>query len=192
MRIVLAAVLALVLVASAGAAAQTTRVQVYRPFVNGKLAPGLTIAKTARGSCFSGSSADPRKDAWRCFIGNFIIDPCFSDAAVRSWVACPADGTPFGTRIVRLNLTKPLPRKFGNRGAPGEGNPWALKLPGGKVCTFLTGATFAYHGKRANYGCTKTVFLAGSPNRSKPTWTITLGTGPKSPPQTAVILVAAW
>ena len=91
-----------------------------------------------------------------------------------------------------MNLTKPLPKKLANRGSAGQGNPWAVKLPGGKVCTFLTGATSLYHGKRVNYGCDPKTFLAGSPNRSQATWTITLGTGPKSPPKSAVILVAAW
>jgi hypothetical protein len=190
-RTALAALLALVLVAPAGATSQTTRVTVYRPFALGKPAPGFTIAKTVRGSCFSGSSADQRADAWRCFIGNSINDPCFS-AVGRGYVLCPADGTPFGTRLIRIELTKPLPRGLADHGAPGQGNPWAVRLAGGKVCTFLTGATFAYHGQRVNYGCTSKAFLAGSPNRSRPTWTIVLGTGPNAPPQTAVILVAAW
>jgi hypothetical protein len=191
MRVFAVALASLVVATAAGAAAQTTRVTIYRPFAAGKLAPGLVVSKTVKGSCFSGSSADPRSDAWRCFIGNFINDPCFSSPGL-SWVACPENGTPFGKRVVKLTLTKPLPKGFGNHGSAGQGNPWALKLAGGRVCTFLTGATSAYHGKRVNYGCTPTVFLAGSPNRSKPTWTIVLGTGPKSAPQTAVILVAAW
>ena len=35
-------------------------------------------------------------------------------------------------------------------------------------------------------------FLAGSPNRSGPTWTITLGTSPKGPAKQAVIIQAGW
>jgi hypothetical protein len=150
------------------------------------------VTKTARGYCFSGSSADSRRDAWRCFIGNFINDPCFSDADAHGWVACPANGTPFGTGVIRLTLTKPLPKSYANRGSPGQGNPWAVRIAGGRVCTFLTGATFAFHGKRANYGCTRTIFLAGSPDRSHPTWTITLGTAPRAAPRTVRILAAAW
>jgi hypothetical protein len=107
-------------------------------------------------------------------------------------VACPVGGTPFGTGVIRLALSRALPKSLGNHGAPGQGNPWTIKLAGGRICTFLTGATFAYHGQRVNYGCTKTAFLAGSPKRSGPTWTIVLGTGPKSKPRTVAILVAAW
>lgn len=193
MRLAAAAIVALALAASAGARTDTTRIQLYRPVVDGAVAPGFTVAKTARGKCFSGSSADARSDAWRCFVGaNEIADPCFSATPPRSWVVCPLNGSPFSTRLVKLSLTAPLPKAMANHGSAGGGNPWAIKLAGGQVCTFLTGATFAYHGKRANYGCTRTIFLAGSPDRTHATWTITLGTGPRSQPRTAVILTAVW
>jgi hypothetical protein len=191
-RVVAAVALSLIFAATAGAAAQQTRVTIFRPFQNGKVAPSLHVTKTVKGQCFSGSSADPRSDAWRCSAGSVIADPCFSDPKVPSWVLCPGDGSPFGTGVVRLALSRALPKSLGNHGSPGEGNPWAVKLAGGRVCTFLTGATFAYHGERVNYGCTVKVFLAGSPDRSQATWTITLGTGSKSKPQRAQILVASW
>ena len=192
MRLGVVALAALVLAASAGGATQTTRVTVYRAFSDGKVAPGLTVVRTLKGECFAGSIADPRRDAWRCIIGNAVNDPCFSDPAVASWVLCPADGTPFGTKVLRLSLAKALPKSLGNHGSAGQGNPWAIKLPGGRVCTFLTGATFPFHGKRVNYGCDRSTFLAGSPDRSGPTWTITLGTAPKAPARTVPIAVAAW
>lgn len=190
MRAAFAALALLVLAASAGASTQTTRVTIYRPFAGGRLAPSYTVTGAARGYCWTGSIADERSDAWRCLVGNVIHDPCFSDPAVRTWVAC-AD-TPFARRVLRLNLTKPLPRKQANRGSAGHGQPWALKLPGGTVCTAFTGATWLYHGLGASYGCTDKAFLAGAPNRSKPTWTIVLGTSQKAPPRTAVILEAVW
>ena len=193
MRAATVAVVALLLAAAAGARSETTRILLYRPIVGGKLAPGFTVARTAKGKCFSGSSADARSDAWRCFIGaNLIADPCFAPTPARGWVVCPADGSPFGSKVVKLTLTEPLPKAFANHGTAGGGNPWAIKLAGGKVCTFLTGATFLYHGKRVDYGCTPKIFLAGSPVRSSPTWTITMGTGRRSKPRSAVILVAAW
>jgi hypothetical protein len=191
-RLALAVACSLILAAAAAATAQRTQVTIFRPFAAGKVSPGLHVTKTVKGQCFSGSSADPRRDAWRCSAGNLISDPCFSDPKVPSWVLCPVDGSPFGTGLVRLALSRALPRSLGNRGSPGQGNPWAVKLADGLVCTFLTGATFAYYGKRVSYGCTPKVFLAGSPDRSQPTWTITLGTGPKSKPQTARIVTAVW
>jgi hypothetical protein len=191
-RLVVAAALSLTLAAAAGATAQATQVTVFRPFVAGKVSPRLHVTTTVKGQCFAGSSADPRSDAWRCSIGNLIADPCFSDPKVVSWVLCPAHGSPFDTGVIRLALSRALPKSLGNHGSPGQGNPWAVRLAGGEVCTFLTGATFAFHGKRVNYGCTLKIFLVGSPNRSTATWTITLGTAPKSKPKTAEILVASW
>lgn len=192
MRVAVGVVLSLIVAASAAGAAEKTRVTFYRPFAQGKLSPGLYVTKTVKGQCFSGSSADPRSDAWRCSAANAIADPCFSDPKVPSWVLCPADGTPFAVGVVRLALSRALPKSLGNHGSAGEGNPWAIKLADGRVCTFLTGVTFAYHGDRVNYGCAPKVFLAGSPDRSQATWTITLGTGPKSKARTARILVASW
>jgi hypothetical protein len=188
----LVALAGLILAASAGAVSERTTVSVYRPFSGAGVAPGLQIVRTAKGDCFAGSLADPRRDAWRCEIGNAISDPCFSSAAVVSWVLCPADGTPFGKKLVRLALSKALPKTLGNDGSAGQGNPWTVKLVNGKVCTFLTGATFSFRGQRVNYGCDRKTFLAGSPDRSRPTWTITLGTSPKSVPRPASIAVAAW
>jgi hypothetical protein len=189
----LAAIAGLMATASSGAAAPAppTKLTVYRPYLHGDVAPRLTVVRTAKGECFTGSLADPRRDAWRCDIGNEVADPCFSDRAVLSWVLCPEDG-PFGTNVVRLALSKALPRGLANKELPGQGYPWAVKLADGKLCTFLTGATYIYHGRRVNYGCDRRMFLAGTPNRSTATWTITLGTGVRSHPRTVPIAVAAW
>ncbi len=197
MRAVVAAVAiaALVVVAAAGGAATRTKVTVFRAFSGGKVAPRLTIVRTVKGECFSGSIADPRRDAWRCMSGNVISDPCFSDPGVGSWVLCPADGTPFGHEVIRVALSRALPKTLGNHGSPGQGNPWAVKIglgKKGKVCTFLTGATFEFDGRRVNYGCDRKTFLAGSPDRSGPTWTIALGTDRHSKARTVPVLVAAW
>jgi len=190
----LAAIAGLIAAASSGATAPApaTKMTVYRPYVGGDVTPRLTVVRTAKGECFTGSLADPRRDAWRCEIGNEIADPCFSNRTVPSWVLCPEAGTPFGTNVVRLALSKALPTGLANKELPGQGYPWAVKLADGKVCTFLTGATYMYHRRRVNYGCDRTTFLAGTPDRSKATWTITLGTGARSRPRTVPIAIAAW
>jgi hypothetical protein len=128
--------------------------------------------------------------AWRCASGNGIIDPCFSDPAVKGWVACPEDA--FGADVIKLSLTKPLPLELANTGGTGKGNPWAIQLANGMKCSFLGGATFVFAGKRVNYGCTTNLFLAGSPKRSGATWTIIQGSGPKSKPKTVSIAIAVW
>lgn len=190
MRAIVAVVAALALTAAAAAAVAKTKIQVYDPFAGGKLAPGLTLTKALRGSCVAGSSATPRAGAWRCFSGNAVLDPCFAKAGVK-WLACPVT-TPFDKRVARLNLTKPLPAALANKARPGVGHPWTIRLTNGTVCAFLTGATIAFHGERVNYGCDRRTFLAGVPDRTTPTWTITLGTGPRAKPQRAQIAVAIW
>ncbi len=45
---------------------RATTVHVYAPFRRGKLAPGLVVRKRAAGSCWTGSLATGRRDAWRC------------------------------------------------------------------------------------------------------------------------------
>src|SRR5665213_51415 len=39
--------------------------------------PTGAISAHASGYCWEGSAAAPRADAWRCFEGNDILDPCF-------------------------------------------------------------------------------------------------------------------
>src|SRR4051794_37844520 len=64
------------LLASAEPASVATRARVFRPFT----ASGRSRlhTKTRRGECFTGSLATVRRDAWRCIVGNGLIDPCFS------------------------------------------------------------------------------------------------------------------
>ena len=64
---------------------QTTRVTVYRPFVGGRLSPRLRVTKTVKGECFSGSSANPRRDAWRCSAGKLHLRPLFLRPEDFSW-----------------------------------------------------------------------------------------------------------
>jgi hypothetical protein len=154
------------------AAQTTTKVIVVSPFSEaGILARGLRIAKAQPGSCWTGSLVSGRSDAWRCFQGNFIHDPCFAPGYDAAWVAC-AD-YPWNRGLLRLNLTKPLPLSQGNRGSddPTRGDPWGVQLANGNRCVFVNGATGFVAGMRINYFCTRGV-LVGSPRRTSQPWTI--------------------
>ena len=50
----------------------------FHGFENGKIAPGVHVLRTAHGYCWEPSAVESRRYAWRCFKGNFILDPCFS------------------------------------------------------------------------------------------------------------------
>ena len=86
-------------------------------------APSHMKGKAAKGSCWTSSAASSRSDAFRCMIGNSIMDPCFELSAKA--VACPQDVVA-NTGVI-IYLTKPLPEANPNT-AP---KPWRFQLAGG-------------------------------------------------------------
>ena len=113
--------------------------------------PTIQVRSTS-GECFSGSAATTRRDAWRCRVGNRIYDPCFSSGSARGVVICPTNLRLTGG--IRIRLTQPLPRRFGNNRAPSLAlQPWDIELANGWRCRILTGATDVFSGMRLNYGC---------------------------------------
>lgn len=145
-----------------------TSARIYTPFTPTGASRLATVLR--HGSCFAGSLAANRRDAWRCTVGNLIYDPCFK-SPMSAALLCVRG--PWATSAVRLALTKPLP-VAGNRLAPGlHGLPWAVHLLDGRRCTLLTGATTGIGGKRLNYGCDRgRQGLWGSPIRSSQPWRI--------------------
>ncbi len=152
-------------------ALSATSMSVYQPFT-----PHGSIklhVRSRSGSCISGSEAAPRREAWRCFSGNLVLDPCFSSTHRLGIVVCPE--APWQSNAIKLRLTKPLPQRFANRTLPSQSRqPWALELVDGRRCRFEPGATNVVEGRRLNYFCGSTgqEGLWGSPNRSAATWTI--------------------
>jgi hypothetical protein len=158
-------------VAAAASSPVKTSVHLYSPFGAGGLARGVHVARAAKGYCWTGSGADSRSDAWRCFVGNYIYDPCFSSQIdVANYVVCPLTNP--GSPVLRINLTKKLPPAGGSRADPTRFAPWTVKLVNGKWCSIFSGATGLIAGLRINHGCTGGRVLLGNPRRSTPTWTI--------------------
>jgi hypothetical protein len=91
----------------------------------------MKVMGTVSGSCWTGSIASLRSDAYRCMTGNSIHDPCFSVNAKS--VACPTN-VPANTGI-RISLRKPLPRANPNA----TPNAWMITLAGGSQCNMGTG-----------------------------------------------------
>ncbi len=109
--------------------------------------PGPPTGEPQAGSCWTNSLAVWRPDAWRCFVGNSIYDPCF---AADGDVICGA--SPVTTTVsFALELTEPLPAPS----VPDDtsGHAWLVELPDGTVCEFATGATGGVDGERINYLC---------------------------------------
>jgi hypothetical protein len=167
-----------------------TSVHLYSPFSGGRLATSVRVAKSARGYCWTSSDADARPDAWRCFVGNYIYDPCFSDTVNYSnFVVCPLYRP--GSSVLRINLTKRLPTNTYS-GDPTRHPPWAVRTAAGKWCTLITGATGLIAGMRINYGCRGGGYLLGNPRRSTSTWTIFYAPNLRASQYTPIPLAAAW
>jgi hypothetical protein len=168
-----------------------TSIHLYSPFAAAGPAAGVHIARSAAGSCWTSSLADPRSDAWRCLVGNYIHDPCFSNEInPTDYVLCP-QYTP-GDRLLRINLTKTLPRSSNTSGDPTRYPPWAVQTTGGKWCTILTGATGLIAGMRINYGCAGRGYLLGNPRRQTAIWTIFYAARYDSNQLMRVPLASAW
>lgn len=150
-------------------APSATTVTVFTPFgIDDKLANGIVVASTERGSC-QGSNLLARSDALRCFLGNNIYDPCFSAQSATPRVIC-ATG-PDDHQAVEVTLTEALPPIRDSAGDPTSGSPWTLTLVDGQTCGSLGGATTTLGGQRLNYGCDRGD-IYGDVDRSSPLWTV--------------------
>jgi hypothetical protein len=143
---VLAIALALATTSVAVAATGGERIE---PFAaDGSTAAGWSVTSGTQGSCFAGSIATRRADAYRCFSGaNQIGDPCFVSPVARDLVMCVP--RPWARRAIRIHLTKPLP-------SPGSGtaNAWAVDLANGGHCSLSTGANSISRGRVVGWYCT--------------------------------------
>jgi hypothetical protein len=132
----------------------------------GRLAPAFRVGSRGSGYCWTGSLATTAPDAYRCFQGNAIHDPCFAPRPRARMVACFLD--PWHP-VTLLRLTRPLPS---HGPLVKDALPWAIVTTDGRRCVFLTGATAPMGGERINYGCVGGSYLLGAPDRREPLWTI--------------------
>lgn len=164
---------------------------VYRAFTaRGGVRPHT---RSRSGHCPSGSEATPRRDAWRCFSGNLVLDPCFSSAHDRGVVVCPE--APWLTDGIEIHLTKPLVAADGNHAAPSSSlQPWALELSSGLRCRFAEGATNVVEGRRLDYFCGSAgnQALWGLPDRASTPWTIPIAPSQASTVSERAAIRRAW
>jgi hypothetical protein len=167
-----------------------TTIHRYTPYSDGRIAIGVHVARSASGYCWTAAGADARGDAYRCFNGNFIHDPCFAESHRATYVLCPLYFP--GSNVLRINLTKKLPANPGARN-PMRYAPWAVRTVSGKWCSLFTGAGDRIAGLWVRYGCSGGGLLLGTPHRrSSSPWTIFYVSGYKSTQYRPVDLVSAW
>jgi hypothetical protein len=174
---------------AAQAGAVRTKTHIYEAFTaTGKAA--IHITKTMDGSCYIGSFAAARDDAWRCLSGNDLYDPCFSSDRAKGIVLCVV--APWQRSGVKIKLTKPLPKPYAGKPST-SGLPWGIETTAGLKCVFATGGTTAIGGVRANYGCaTSKEWLWGSPSRKLQPWTIYIAPFDAKKLSTRAKIAVAW
>lgn len=150
-----------------------TEMKLLTPFGAKGLADGLQVAEKVSGKCFARSASSPmRPDAWRCNVGNGILDPCYQRImGDEKQFACPVEG-PWSQKVVLLTLTEALPNPTHKEMHEEPVPPWAIELANGKRCTLFTGATAPVAGRRINYGCLGGFQVVGDIDRSSPVWRV--------------------
>jgi hypothetical protein len=182
-------IVAALVAAGAAPAASSTKADIYRAFTSsGK--PAIKITKTVKGTCNGGSAAVNRSDAWRCFAGNFVYDPCFSSTEAKGILVCP--GNPWNTSAVELKVSGKL--RFPDKGKPStSGMPWAIQTTTGLKCVIATGATTVLQKQRLNYFCVRSKDgLWGSPSRKHEPWTIHIAPPSATKLSKTVAIKTAW
>jgi hypothetical protein len=184
-------VTALALFGAAVALASTpTKLEEWAAFTNGKLAAGIHVVETARGSCSGGSHVDARSDAWYCLAQGQAQDPCFAGPA--AFMICPF-GTPDSHDALKLKLARPLPTGNGNPHLdPTRRDPWAVLTADGAYCYRTTGPPSRIAGGAISYQCAGAALLAGHPNRAQAVWTINLLPTQTSTRYRTVAIETAW
>jgi hypothetical protein len=164
---------AVVAVPASAVARTTTTATIFHAFKADGTPTLHTRSKS--GSCFTGALTINRSDAWRCIVGNFLFDPCFSSALAPGKVICPNAQVNGG---IEIRLTKGLPRAMGDHRRPSlRDQPWNIQLTNGRHCVFSSGASNFVNGLRLNYFCGSSgkLGLWGFPTRKTEPWTILSG-----------------
>jgi|SRR5581483_2436790 len=105
-----------------------------------------TITKQLKHArCNAGSEAIGT--AYRCFAGNFVLDPCWVQQPKR-FAICLSE--PWSFHVVQLKVSKGY---HGALSKHGRSQPWGVQLANGTQCGFGQGATGTVGGKRINYFC---------------------------------------
>ena len=122
------------------------------------------ITSTATSAtCIPGSEAIGQ--AYRCFAGNFIHDPCWPVKNAAVSVLCLA--YPWSHAATRLTVKSPLAAIPSERGI---GEPWGVQLADGKRCALIQGAHPVFARHVIDYYCSSSFFLLRGLDKTSLSW----------------------
>lgn len=134
-------------------AAPRTRLINTRP-VTARSQPrsGLKIKVAARlATCGAGS--DSVGNAYRCFAGNHVYDPCWADETPGGAPSVVCQIAPWQHTLIRLKLKAGLPPFLSPPRPRVVRYPWAVQLTDGNRCLAAQGAHGTAFGKVIEYFC---------------------------------------
>lgn len=123
-----------------------------------------TTSTAADASCEPGSEAIGQ--AYRCFAGNTVYDPCWAEKAATATVLCLAD--PWSAGVARLTVSSGL-ASIPNEGGIGE--PWGVQLVTGQRCVLVQGAHQVFRGRVIDYSCGPSLSLLRGLTKTSHPWT---------------------
>lgn len=156
---------------TATSAAASTDLQNTRPVTKTSVpAPGLRIVAGGSATCEASSEAVP--NAYRCFAGNAVDDPCWADLTQGIPASVVCQEYPWQTTLTRLTLSQGGLSPF-LQAAPARNLsfPWGVQLSDGLRCVVAQGAHDSAFGKVIEYTC------PGSSTQLLSTMTIAHGLG---------------
>lgn len=110
-----------------------TRFVTLRPWTStGRLRVPAKIKKAPAKSSCSLSAVSGRKDAYRCYLGNAVMDTVFKSPTAQSVAVLVGSTWTVYTRIATMEK--------GVGTAPDKGNPFDVRLTNGGRCRSMTGA----------------------------------------------------
>lgn len=125
--------------------ATVTKIRVFAPFDRSG-APTAGVAAHRSGSCFTTSITVMAADAYRCFAGNSLLDPCFvspDDPHVLECYLAPWNH-PIELRVHTLpKASSPV----------SISRPWAIQLANGVRCVATNGTPTLVRGVALSYAC---------------------------------------
>jgi hypothetical protein len=117
--------------------------------------PNVLPEDVRTGYCSTASLAQPfRQDAFKCFVGTSVFDPCFSSIQ-KDKVVCQMNPL-LTNNIFVINLIKPLPQITLPKIIK-DNWAWFVELEDGVFCSPYTGAKTLVDKKMAYYGCRSSV-----------------------------------
>jgi hypothetical protein len=174
---------------AAAATAATRQVHVAPVGPDGTATASFRVTSTATGAtCEPGSEAIGQ--AYRCFAGNEVYDPCWAEKASSPTVLCV--GEPWAATAARLTVGGTLAPLAGP--APGPAPPWGVELADGQRCILLQGAHSEFGGQVIDYYCNPHLSLLRGLTEAAPLWrarSVVLADGQSrsGPPE---VITTAW